>query len=106
MLGAGLADEDAGIDEAWGGNEAAAVDDLGAYEARVVDPLSFEHHGVTINVAGGLTAGPTLKRSLELVGERTKGKGAPGEEFFTAVAEGMHKAYVERLTTLDRKSVV
>jgi gamma-glutamyltranspeptidase/glutathione hydrolase len=85
------------------GGSAISEDDLASYEARIVDPLSFEHHGVTINVAGGLTAGPTLKRALELVGDRTKGKGAPGEEFFTAVAEGMHKAYVERLTTLGDK---
>ncbi len=85
------------------GGSAISYDDLKAYEATVVDPLSFEHHGVTVNVAGGLTAGPTLKRALELFGERTRGKGAPGPEFYSAVAEGMHQAYVERLTTLGEK---
>src|SRR5262252_2905359 len=60
-------------DDLQAGGSAISYDDLKAYEARIVEPLSFEHHGVTINVAGGLTAGPTLKRALELMGERTKG---------------------------------
>jgi len=85
------------------GGSAISYDDLKAYEARIVDPLSFEHHGVTINVAGGLTAGPTLRRTLELLSGRTKGKGAPDAAFFTAVAEAMHQAYEERLKTLGEK---
>ena len=69
------------------GGSAISVDDLKSYEARVVEPLSFEHHGATINVAGGLTAGPTLRRTLELAGERTKG-GRARRDFFVAIAEG------------------
>ncbi|HEY6981957.1 gamma-glutamyltransferase family protein [Reyranella sp.] len=85
------------------GGSAITCEDLGAYDARIVDPLSFEHHGVTINVAGGLTAGPTLRRTLELLGDRTRGQGAPDAAFFTAVAEAMHRAYEERLKTLGEK---
>lgn len=85
------------------GGSAISYDDLASYQARILDPLSFEHHGVTINVAGGLTAGPTLRRTLELAGEHTKGKGAPDADFFVAIAEGMHTAYVERLKTLGDK---
>jgi gamma-glutamyltranspeptidase/glutathione hydrolase len=85
------------------GGSAISYDDLEAYEARIVEPLAFEHHGVTINVAGGLTAGPTLKRSFELMGERTRGNGPPEENFFTAVAQAMHQAYQERLKTLGEK---
>jgi len=85
------------------GGSAISYEDLKSYEARIVEPLSFEHHGVTINVAGGLTAGPTLRRTIELAGERTKGKGAPDAEFFAAIAEGMHTAYDERLKTLGDK---
>lgn len=87
------------------GGSAVSYDDLKAYDARIVEPLSFEHHGVTVNVAGGLTAGPTLRRTLELAGDRTRGKGAPEADFFVAIAEGMHTAYEERLKTLgDRPS--
>src|ERR1700738_2037947 len=85
------------------GGSAISYEDLKNYEAKVIEPLSFQHNGVTVNVAGGLTAGPTLKRALELMGARTQGKGAPGAEFFTAVAEGMHLAYDERLKTLGEK---
>jgi gamma-glutamyltranspeptidase/glutathione hydrolase len=85
------------------GGSAISYEDLKNYDAKVVEPLSFPHNGATINVAGGLTAGPTLKRALELMGTRTKGSGAPGPEFFAAVAEGMHLAYDERLKTLGEK---
>ena len=85
------------------GGSALSHDDLRNYDARIVDPLAFEHHGVTINVAGGLTAGPTLRRTLELLGDRTRGRGAPDPAFFTAVAEAMHRAYEERLKTLGEK---
>ncbi len=85
------------------GGSAISYEDLRNYEAKIVEPLSFEHNGATVNVAGGLTAGPTLKRALELMGPRTKGSGAPGAEFFTAVAEGLHIAYDERLKTLGEK---
>lgn len=85
------------------GGSAISYEDLKNYEARIVEPLSFEHHGVTINVAGGLTAGPTLRRTIELAGAATKGKGAPDAAFFAAIAEGMHTAYDERLKTLGDK---
>ena len=73
------------------GGSAIDYDDLRSYEARIVEPLSFEHGGATINVAGGLTAGPTLRRTVELAGAGTKGKGAPDADFFVAIAEGMHR---------------
>src|SRR5260370_35227037 len=67
------------------------------------EPRSSEHQGVTINVAGGLTAGPTLRRTMELAGDKTKGKGAPDTDFFLAIAHGMHQAYEERLKTMGEK---
>lgn len=78
-------------------------DDFASYEAKIVDPLQFEHNGVTISVSGGLTAGPTLKRAMELAGTATRGAGAPDAGFFAAIAGGMHKAYEERLKTLGDK---
>jgi gamma-glutamyltranspeptidase / glutathione hydrolase len=85
------------------GGSAISYDDLASYEARIVEPLSFQHGAATINVAGGLTAGPTLKRTIELIGASTKGKGAPDGPFFAAIAQGMHQAYEERLTSLGDK---
>ncbi|MGE0574036.1 MAG: gamma-glutamyltransferase family protein [Reyranella sp.] len=85
------------------GGSAIDDDDLRSYEARVVEPLSFEHGGATINVAGGLTAGPTLHRTIELVGKAARGKGAPGAPFFVAIAQAMHRAYEERLESMGDK---
>ena len=57
------------------GGSAISYEDLTNYEARIVEPLSFEHHGVTINVAGGLTAGPTLRRTHRAGGRAHQGQG-------------------------------
>jgi gamma-glutamyltranspeptidase/glutathione hydrolase len=85
------------------GGSAIDYDDLRSYEARIVEPLSFEHGGATVSVAGGLTAGPTLHRTIELAGQATRGKGAPDAAFFVAIAKGMHQAYEERLKTMGDK---
>ncbi len=85
------------------GGSAISYDDLASYEARIVEPLSFQHGDAVINVAGGLTAGPTLRRTIELAGAKTKGKGAPDADFFVAIAQGMHQAYEERLKTMGDK---
>ena len=85
------------------GGSAISYDDLASYEARIVEPLSFQHGDATINVAGGLTAGPTLHRTIELAGTKTKGRGAPDADFFVAIAQGMHQAYEERLKTMGDK---
>ncbi len=91
-------------DDLQAGGSAISYDDLKGYEAKIVEPLSFEHNGATINVAGGLTAGPTLRRAIELAGAATKGKGSPDAEFFAAIAEGMHKAYDERPEDAGRQA--
>jgi gamma-glutamyltranspeptidase/glutathione hydrolase len=85
------------------GGSAIDRDDLAAYQARIVEPLSFEHGGATINVAGGLTAGPTLRRTVELAGGATGGGGPPDAAFFVAIAQALHQAYQERLSTLGEK---
>lgn len=85
------------------GGSAIDYDDLRSHEARIVEPLSFPHNDAIINVAGGLTAGPTLRRTIELAGAGTKGKGAPSADFFVAIAQGMHHAYEERLKTMGEK---
>src|SRR5258707_823341 len=60
------------------GGSAPPKDDPKSKDARTVEPLPFDHPAVTVNVGGGLTAGPTLRRTMELAGDMTKGKGAPG----------------------------
>jgi gamma-glutamyltranspeptidase/glutathione hydrolase len=79
------------------GGSSIAADDLATYHARVVEPVAFTRHGATIHTVPDLTAGPTMKRAFELMGDRTVGTGAPDAEAFVAVAEALHTAYDERL---------
>src|SRR5258708_8748244 len=59
------------------GGSTISYDDLKSYEARIVEPLSFEHHGVTIHVAGGLPPRPPLPPPIEPAGHKTHGQAAP-----------------------------
>jgi gamma-glutamyltranspeptidase/glutathione hydrolase len=82
------------------GGSPIAADDLANYHARIVEPVSFARNGATIHTVPHLTAGPTMKRAFELIGDRTIGAGAPDADAFVAVAEGLHVAYEERLRTM------
>ena len=82
------------------GGSPISLDDLANYHARVVDPVTFERNGATIHTVPYLTAGPTMKRTFELIGNRTNGSGPPDADAFVAVAEALHTAYEERLRTM------
>ena len=56
------------------GGSAISLEDLKAYTGPSSKLLSFEHHGVTINVAGGLTAGPDPAAHSELAGRRPRAR--------------------------------
>ncbi|MBM3620374.1 MAG: gamma-glutamyltransferase [Alphaproteobacteria bacterium] len=82
------------------GGSAISLEDLANYHARVVEPVTFERNGATVHTVPYLTAGPTMKRAFELIGDRTIGDGAPDAQAFMAVAESLHTAYEERLRTM------
>ncbi len=74
-------------------------DDLRRCEARVTAPQEVEFAGRTLQMAGGLTASPTLARVLEqMAGETLAAK--PDAAFFVALARAMKLAYAERLSGL------
>jgi gamma-glutamyltranspeptidase/glutathione hydrolase len=75
-------------------------DDLAAYRARLVEPLAFEHGGVRVFTAGGLTAGPTLAKALSAVGRVKLGGKTPGPDAYAAYAQGLSAAYEERFATM------
>ncbi len=74
------------------------VDDLLRCEARVVPSLDVDWHGGTLQLAGGLTAGPTFARVLD--GLRDAPGTAPDAAWFAALARAMKAAYAERLAGL------
>src|SRR5258708_16916313 len=51
------------------GGSAISYEDLKSYEARIVEPLSFEHHGVTVNVAGRLSCCAAVRPAMRVAPE-------------------------------------
>jgi gamma-glutamyltranspeptidase/glutathione hydrolase len=80
------------------------ADDLKHYAARLVDPLEVDYHGARVALAGGLTAGPTLARTLKALGGVKFQAGGPHADAFVAYARVLRDAYAERLQTLGDTS--
>lgn len=72
-------------------------DDLRRCEARIVAPQEVPFAGGTLQLAGGLTAAPTLARVLAQI---TDWPAAPDGPWFAALARAMRTAYAERLAGL------
>jgi gamma-glutamyltranspeptidase/glutathione hydrolase len=73
--------------------------DLKACQARIRPAQTMPWQGRTLNLAGGLTAAPTLVRVLEAL-EPRETTGAPDAAWYVAIAKAMQAAYAERLTGL------
>jgi gamma-glutamyltranspeptidase/glutathione hydrolase len=78
--------------------------DLKNFHARLVAPLEVDYRGARIALAGGLTAGPTLARALNALGEAKLQSGGPHADAFVACAQVLQDAYAERLQTMGDTS--
>jgi len=74
------------------------ADDLRRCEARVLPCEEAAWQGRILQIAGGLTAGPTLARVLQ--GMAPPSGTAPDAAWFVALARAMKAAYAERLSGL------
>ncbi|GIK98657.1 MAG: gamma-glutamyltransferase [Alphaproteobacteria bacterium] len=87
-------------DMAAGGGRLSAGD-LAAYRATLVDPLEIAHGDARIAAAPGLTAGPTLARTLALMEPglpaAARREGRPDGASYAAIAAALETAYAERL---------
>ncbi len=73
--------------------------DLRACAARILPAQQVPWRGRILQMAGGLTAAPTLARVLEQMRDTDYGA-APDAAWFRAVARAMTSAYAERLADL------
>ena len=102
--------QDAGLRDFYEGEVAASIaadvaemggalsaDDLLACQARVLPAMQLPWAGRTLQLAGGLTAAPTLARTLDLLDDS---HAAPDAGWYAALARAMQAAYVERLSGL------
>jgi len=74
------------------------MDDLRRCEARVLPCQEAAWNGRTLQLAGGLTAAPTLARVLD--GVAPPSGAAPDAAWLVALARAMRAAYAERLSGL------
>ncbi len=76
-----------------------SAQDLRDCQARIVPATEYTWRGRTLQLAGGLTAAPTMMRVLDQMAEVQYGA-APDAAWYTAFARAMKTAYAERLTGL------
>lgn len=75
------------------------TEDLAAYQAHIVEPITRVRNGVTLNLVPGLSAGPTFADTLDRMGEKV-GPGTPKPDRSAAYANAMIAAYRHRLETM------
>ena len=75
------------------------AEDLRRCEARILPPAQTEWRGRTVQLAGGLTAGPTFAAVLDAMRDVPHGP-APDAAWFAALARAMKAAYADRLSNL------
>ena len=77
-----------------------SLDDLRNCQARTWPAEEVGWRGRTLQLTGGLTAAPTLKRVLEGMADAPYAGNAPTTEWYRALARVMKAAYAERLAGL------
>ncbi|MBT5264330.1 MAG: gamma-glutamyltransferase [Rhodospirillaceae bacterium] len=75
-----------------------STDDLVAYQARLLDPLTVKRGGVDLHVPQGLSAGPTFADAMSRLPDTFSGK--PDAETYGAYAAALIAAYEKRLETM------
>jgi gamma-glutamyltranspeptidase / glutathione hydrolase len=76
-----------------------SAQDLRDCQARILPAAEYTWRGRTLQLAGGLTAAPTMMRVLDQMAEAHYGK-APDPAWYVAFARAMKTAYAERLAGL------
>ena len=75
--------------------------DLADYSARIVDADLHRHRDSVVHTAPGLTAGPTLRHALSLLGERLQPAGVtPDSGAYLAYASCLLDSWRHRLATM------
>jgi gamma-glutamyltranspeptidase/glutathione hydrolase len=76
------------------------ADDLAGYHARVAEPTPMQYRGADLALAPRLTAGPSMRRTLEGLSRHDFGARTPDAAAFVAYAQELRNAFDERLQTM------
>jgi gamma-glutamyltranspeptidase/glutathione hydrolase len=75
-----------------------ALEDLAAYRATLLEPLSIDYRGGHVYAVPGMTGGPTLAQALRALGEMlVPSPGAPDARSYVAYARALDTAFRSRL---------
>ena len=76
-------------------------EDLAAYQAEMLDPLTINYRGGRVFATPGLTGGPTYVRALELLTEELNPvKGIPGASTYTGFTRALNAAFKLRFENM------
>jgi len=78
--------------------------DLREYRARVVAPIECDYRGARFSLAPELTAGPSMARALQRLGDNGFAPGGPREDAFVAYAKVLREAYAQRLEAMGESA--
>ena len=84
--------------QAAGGHHTA--EDLAQYQATLVDAMHYAYRGHEVIATPTLTAGPTMRRALDLMTAWQPGTDAPDAEAFIAYDRAIRQANQERYDTM------
>ncbi len=85
------------------GGSPIRAEDLAAYTARLVEPITVERNGVVLHTMSGLFAGPTFRAAFGNIPANLGTK--IGAKAFGAYAKALSKAYADRLTKMGAEDV-
>lgn len=85
------------------GGSPIRAEDLAAYAARLVEPITVERNGVVLHTMSGLFAGPTFRAAFSNI--PAKLGTTIGAKAFGAYAAALSKAYADRLTKMGAEDV-
>ena len=82
------------------------LDDLKHYQARIVDPINVDYHGVQLALAPNHSAGPSMLQTLDGLRDIKFKVGNPDANAFLAYASVLREAFKVRLSTMGDISEV
>jgi gamma-glutamyltranspeptidase/glutathione hydrolase len=88
------------VDEVRAAGGALSRDDLAGYQTQVVDPLTVDYRGATVNLAPGLNGSPTCARAIRTLVDTLGPGDRPGPDAYRAYAEALREAYGYRFAHL------
>lgn len=74
--------------------------DLASYRARIVEPTTLNYRHAALALAPRLTAGPSMRRTLEALARHGFGGATPDAAAFVAYARELRAAFDERLRSM------